>query len=353
MIKPRTNTLNLQAEMLNNERRILCFEAGSSFFVFVMEGGRIVRYFVKQYPYTVGDIYVGKVQKILEGVGGAFVEFLPGETGYLPCHKMHKLHVLNRLGDGLKCEDEILVQIHKEPFGEKKPMLSGKIQGVSKELIEEVLGRAKHTLPKTKLYAALSEFEKYIKEYPVRAEDKIYGDTKESADYLASLQGLRDNYTADELLYNDSRISLMELYGIRGKLHSLLSRKVENASGVSIVIDHAEALTAIDVNSAHYDKKRTREEAILEINMEAAKECIYQIQARNITGMILIDFINMKSEEYNNMLLANLQELGEKCSPPLHVIDLTKLGIIECTREKQAENLAFYKETIYKTILTE
>ncbi len=353
MIKPRTNNLNLQSEMLSNERRILCFEAGSSFFVFVMEEGRIVRYFVKQYPYTVGDIYIGKVQKILDGVGGAFVEFLPGETGYLPCHKMHKLHIFNRVGSGLKCEDEILVQIQKEPFGEKKPMLSGKMHGISKEQKEELFARATHTPPRTKLHAAQSEFEKYIRDYPINAEDKIYGDTKEAASYLASLLGICDKYTADELLYNDPRISLMELYGIRGKLHSLLSRKVENASGVSIVIDHAEALTAIDVNSAHYDKNKPREEAIFDINMEAAKECIYQIQARNITGMILIDFINMESEDYNNMLLANLQELGEKCSPPLRVIDLTKLGIIECTREKQAENLAFYKETIYKTILTE
>ncbi len=111
-------------------------------------------------------------------------------------------------------------------------------------------------------------------------------------------------------------------------------------SGGYLVIQPTEALTVIDVNSGKSIAKKHAEEHYLKINLEAADEIARQIRLRNLSGIIIVDFIDMKSEENNEMLLKNLRASVRNDSVPVQVVDMTRLHLVELTRKKVRKSLA-------------
>ncbi len=141
-------------------------------------------------------------------------------------------------------------------------------------------------------------------------------------------------------LYEDPDYSLERLYGLETKLEKALSRRVWLKSGAYLVIDITEALTVIDVNSGKYDAKRASEDAICQINLEAAKEVAFQIRLRNLSGIILVDFISMNSAQSDHELLQELRNAVKQDKVPTKVVDMTALGFVEITRKKINKTLA-------------
>lgn len=137
-------------------------------------------------------------------------------------------------------------------------------------------------------------------------------------------------------LYSDSKLSLSKLYSLKTKINEASDSKVYLKCGGYLIINYTEALTVIDVNSGKNvaSKKADREDNILSINIEAAKEVALQMKLRNITGMILIDFINMSEEEHNNELINAMNDAVATDYVTVKVIDITPLGIMEITRQK-------------------
>jgi ribonuclease G len=145
---------------------------------------------------------------------------------------------------------------------------------------------------------------------------------------------------ADRLkLYEDKSYGLNKLYSIETKLEELLGKKVWLKSGAYLVIEKTEAMYVIDVNSGKNISKKTSADYIFSINMEAAEEIMYQIRLRNLTGMILIDFINMESEEDKLQLLDELSYLASLDKIKTKVIDMTALDLVEITRMKNKKSL--------------
>lgn len=138
-------------------------------------------------------------------------------------------------------------------------------------------------------------------------------------------------------LYKDDKVSLGTLYNFRGSVDKLVEKRVWLKSGANIIIEQLETMTVIDVNSGKNISKN--ETSILEINKEAAIEISRQLRLRNISGMIIIDFINMKSKEYMDMLISVLKEQIKRDSVPCTFVDVTKLGLIELTRKKTYKSL--------------
>lgn len=136
--------------------------------------------------------------------------------------------------------------------------------------------------------------------------------------------------------YDDKQLSLSNLYGVKSKLNNLLKDKVWLKSGGSIIIQVTEALTAIDVNTSKAIKsnKKNPENNYFLINMEAAKEIARQIRLRNLSGIIIIDFIDMKKEKHKDILLDELRELF--CKDPIKtvLVGMTALNLVEVTRKK-------------------
>ena len=108
---------------------------------------------------------------------------------------------------------------------------------------------------------------------------------------------------------------------------------------LSIIIEHTEALTVIDVNSGKNLARKEMRENLLRINLEAAKEIAYQLRLRNISGMILIDFINLLSKEDEAVLLKEFRSYLRKDPVKADLIDMTKLGLVEVTRKKIKKSL--------------
>lgn len=138
----------------------------------------------------------------------------------------------------------------------------------------------------------------------------------------------------DVRLYTDSALSLSALYSIQNKLKSALESKVWLKSGGYLVIEPTEALTVIDVNSGKYDRGKESQDAYLKVNLEAAEEVALQLRLRNISGIVIVDFINMRSPSDNIQLLHTLKALVKRDRVQTSVIDMTPLGLVEITRKK-------------------
>lgn len=141
-------------------------------------------------------------------------------------------------------------------------------------------------------------------------------------------------------LYQDDTYPLQKLYRVETQLDELLSKKVWLKSGAYLVIDKTEAMYVIDVNSGKNITKKDNAEYIYQINLEAASEIMRQIRLRNLTGMILIDFINMENSKKDDALMQELRNLAKKDRILTTVVDITALGLVEITRKKTTKSLA-------------
>lgn len=135
----------------------------------------------------------------------------------------------------------------------------------------------------------------------------------------------------DFSIENDMKIQL----GIK----EALDRKVTLNSGGYIVIDETEALTAIDVNTGKYIGNFSLGETVLRTNLEAAEEIARQIRLRDIGGVIIVDFIDMKDENYISKVLSRMNDAFKKDRNKPHIVDLTKLFLVEITRKKTRPTL--------------
>lgn len=136
-------------------------------------------------------------------------------------------------------------------------------------------------------------------------------------------------------LYQDEMLSLNKLYGLNSKLDIALGERVWLKSGGYLIIQATEALTVIDVNSGKYEaKNKVGEESALKVNREAAEEIAIQLRVRNLSGIIIIDFINMNAEVHRQEIIDCMKKLVKKDKVKTTVVDITPLGLMEITRKK-------------------
>ena len=139
--------------------------------------------------------------------------------------------------------------------------------------------------------------------------------------------------------YHDPMLTLSSLYSVKSSLEKALREQIWLKSGASIVLQHTEALTVIDVNSGKNIIKKEMRENLLRINLEAAKEIAYQLRLRNISGIIIIDFINLLAKEDEAVLLKEFRTYLKDDPVKTDLIDMTRLGLVEVTRKKIKKSL--------------
>lgn len=190
----------------------------------------------------------------------------------------------------------------------------------------------------SKLYEPEAFYLDFIKNQPLASLEEIVTDEKEVYETLKV-----HPYTqfVSVRLYEDKRISLQSVYALDTRLKELLSVKVYMKSGAYLMIEQTEALVAIDVNTGKAEKRTEPEEFYFQINLEAVKEVCYQLSARNLSGMILVDFINMKKKEHLEKLIDALKAETMKDVVQTCFIDLTRLGLAEITRKKTSGTLKY------------
>ena len=119
-----------------------------------------------------------------------------------------------------------------------------------------------------------------------------------------------------------------------------LNKRIWLKSGGYLVLEYTEAMTVIDVNSGKYEaKKGNTEQTAVFVNRQAAEEVALLLRLLNLSGIIIVDFINMECEENNRELMWYLRELVQKDPVPTRIVDMTKLGLVEITRKKIRKTL--------------
>ncbi len=141
-------------------------------------------------------------------------------------------------------------------------------------------------------------------------------------------------------LYEDTDFDLAKLYSLDSKMETALNARVWLKSGAYLVIEPTEALTVIDVNSGKYEAKGRTTEYFYQVNREAAEEIALQLRLRNISGIIVVDFINMNSSKMEQELLEYLRTLVRRDKQKTLVVDITPLGLVEITRRRECKPLA-------------
>lgn len=163
----------------------------------------------------------------------------------------------------------------------------------------------------------------------VTDDRELYESIKE---YLAQYQP-EDSHKLR--FYEDSTLSLSNLYGVSEKLNAAIKPMVWLKSGGSLVIQPTEALTVIDVNTGKaIAGKKKAQETFLKVNREAAKEIARQIRLRNLSGIIIIDFIDMEDKTAKNLLMEDLETYFKSDPIKTTLVDMTALGLVEVTRKK-------------------
>lgn len=359
--------------------------------------------------YAVGNIYVGKVQSISENIAAAFVDLGQGYLTFLPLAEAKNALVVNRKPDGkLKADDEIVVQIAREPVKTKlagvttRISLAGKYAVVAKKNVITAKRSADEENVKSIIQVSsklsgeqqsrfrnMEALRQTAKEFQLivrtnagelKEDEPLIAESKHLAEQLAHVLEIADKRTCysclyrekpdylhfiensytteyDEIvtdipeiydtlkesleendvpvrLYEDAMFPLHKLYAVETRIKELLDKKVWLKSGGYLVIEPTEALISIDVNSGKYEHGKDKEETFLKINLEAAAVIALQLRARNLSGIIVVDFINMKKASHNQQLMEYMRSLLKQDSVTADVVDMTGLGLMEITRKK-------------------
>ena len=149
--------------------------------------------------------------------------------------------------------------------------------------------------------------------------------------HLSNLDLKIEYYQEDEPLF--------DLYNVEIEVNRLLDKKVWLRSGGSIVIDQAEALTVIDVNTGKYVGRHNFDDTILKTNLEASKEIAHQLKMRNIGGIIIVDFIDMERVEDREKVLTTLEQYLKEDRAKTSVVNISPLGLVEITRKRVRDSV--------------
>ncbi|MHB1662064.1 MAG: Rne/Rng family ribonuclease [bacterium] len=180
-----------------------------------------------------------------------------------------------------------------------------------------------------------------LRDFLNKKVDKIIVDEKEEYKKIVDFLSIQSpEYINIVELYGDKTgVSIFNRFNIEKEISKSLNKKVWLKSGGYIVIDHAEALTAIDVNTGKFVGKRNFEDTILKTNLEAAKEIAFQLRLRNIGGIIVIDFIDMAKEDHKEKVYRTLEESLKNDRVKTTINRITELGLVEMTRKRTGNSL--------------
>ncbi len=346
----------------------------------VVEDGRLVEYLPGEKDGTAEAVYLGRVERVVPGMKAAFIQIGQEKNGFLPLEERNAPD-LPKLQVGMS----VLVQVRKEAQGVKGAFLSrdislcgeyvlfsplNRMTAVSsritrerdrktmKELARELCGhgfglimrsaalhaseeairaeveelRARwETIRKTAptahvpsvLYSARTNLDLVLADYHPRGIDRIYTNAPDLTERLTAYAPVT---TMGESIFEVGRITTQVM--------KALERRVWLESGANLVFDPCEAMTVIDVNTAKFTGKRELADTVLQTNLEACEEIARQVRLRNISGIILIDMIDMVSREHHQAVLDALNRAFALDRVKTVVHGFTSLGLVEMTRKR-------------------
>lgn len=347
--------------------------------------------------HVLGNIYVGRVKNIVPNIGAAFIEIESGVECYYDMSQAANALFTHKAGRKPLCiGDELVVQISKEAVKTKAPTVSSNLSftgryailttgntriGTSGKLPKSLREELKERLLpyKNEEYGLIirtnagdADFDQILGE--IKSLEQSYTALKSASQtrtcfsclqeappaYISDLKNVyteglteiviedeelyrqvREYYTREQpaeleklRLYQSSQLPLGKLYHTQTVLERALSERVWLKNGAYLVIQYTEALTVIDVNSGKCSVKKNPSETYLKINLEAAREAAKQMRLRNLSGIVIVDFINLDDADATRELLKTFRQYLSKDPIQSTLVDVTALQLVELTRKK-------------------
>ena len=356
----------------------------------------------------VGNIYMGRVARVLPGMQSAFIDIGGERTAFL--------HVADIRG-GRQNEDtgrpierllaegqHLLVQVVKDPIGAKGARLSTQVSvagrflvylpreshiGISQRIEDEeerahlreklrqllprdeqggyiirtvaetasdrelgsdvdylrrrwggIQDRAATAEPRALLFQDLNLGLRVLRDFAHEETARILVDSRDTCRKMVEFgQDFTPN-VAERIEHYGGERPLFDLYGVEDEIEKALARRVDLKSGGYLIIDQTEALTTVDVNTGSFVTGRSFDDTIFRTNLEAAQVIARQLRLRNIGGMVIVDFIDMDTEEHRNAVLNEFRKALARDRTHMTVNGFTGLGLVEMTRKRTRESLA-------------
>jgi ribonuclease G len=355
----------------------------------------------------VGNIYKGLVVRVLPGMQAAFIDIGLSRAAFLHADDIHhtlkncsnvantKLSINDKIAEG----QEIIVQVMKDPIGNKGAKLTTQLTFASRNLvfmpgsnkisvslkIEDELERERlknifletvvadggyiirtaaegvksfvddvnylkrswsfvqQNIPMAKVGSILHEEPCLLLRL---CRDFLKPDSQRiRIDNLAQVERVQEfvkqyiDKFSGSVEYYDQNQQIFDLYSIEDEINKAIHSKIQLKSGGYLVFDLTEAMTVIDVNTGAFVGKKSLEDTIFKTNLEAARAIARQLLLRNIGGIIIVDFIDMKDEEHRRQVLRVLEQEFAKDKDKTTISEITSLGLVQITRKRTRESL--------------
>lgn len=375
------------------DRRLVITKLHNVRIFFYFEDAKIQAIQCYEEDSQIGNIYVGRVSNVLKNLNALFVDISRGESCYLSMEdlpegtktpKVDDLLLVQVVKDKIKTKQatvttkisitgESVVISNDDKIGISKKITDSKLRTALKQQFEHNILTFKQENQCESLMlggivrTGAEHFDiDFVNEETIKILCELK-DVIERSKYATAYSCMRKNISADLLeyqkylqiddldivtddeefmalcaqydlqqprLYNDDMINMASFYNLNVIIEKALQERAYLKSGGYLVIQPTEAMTVIDVNSGKAIKGTNNSEALLKMNLEAAKEVAKQLRVRNISGIIIVDFINMKSDKDITTLMNALKEYVSNDWVDTTVHDITRLGLVEITRKK-------------------
>jgi len=398
------------------KRKILISALTKEIRIAILEDDKLVEFYVERKGSRgiVGNIYKGKVIKIVPAVQAAFIDiglpqkaflYVKDAVNYEFDEELFELETpeveLPPIEDVVYPGEELIVQVSKEPLGTKGPRVTLNLTipghylillpntdriGISRKIEDEVererLGeiarrikpegygliirtaaqgaeesdlkedleyllkvwkglerKASTKPPPVLLYQDLEIIPKILRDLLTEDVDEVIIDSPSEYSRARNFVEAFIPKLVSRIKHYSGDIPIFEKFGVENAIEKALSRKVYLPEGGYIVIDETEALVSIDVNSGKFRKSKNLEDTAFRINVSAAKEIARQLRLRDIGGIIVIDFIDMKDEKHKEGLLNVLNEELSRDRARTKIVSMSDLGLVEMTRKRVKKSL--------------
>ena len=276
----------------------------------------------------------------------------------LPGRQLVLMPTVNHIGISRRIENETERQRLREIAQRIKPPEMGFIvrtasEGMGEEdlkldmsyllkLWENIQKKQANTPVPSLIHYDLNLTLRAIRDLSTKDFDSIIVDSKEEYENILKFTNMFMPQLSHLVRFYERDDPIFDYYGIEIELSRALGKRVWLKSGGYIVIEKTEAVTTIDVNTGRYVGKGNPEDTILRNNLEAVKEIAYQLRLRNIGGIIIIDFIDMKKEENREKVFQALKEALKKDKSKTNILKISELGLVQMTRKRTREDLVGY-----------
>lgn len=206
---------------------------------------------------------------------------------------------------------------------------------------EDIQAKMKSDRAPACLYQEPDLVERTVRDFLTEEVDRVLIDSKSDHERTQKLVGQISKRSADKIAFYKDSIPIFERFNIERQIEQTGQRKVPLPSGGEIIIDETEALIAVDVNTgSHKNRGGDEKNVIYAVNLEAAAEIARQIRLRNLGGLIIMDFIDMKERRHRNSIYEKMVELMSSDKAKNHILPISQLGIMQMTRQRQQESLS-------------